>query len=292
MYTKYWELENKPFEIGCDPKFYYPSEAYQSVLLKLRYTIESRHGSALLRGAAGVGKSMLVTMLRQYQKTSAELGPFITLAMPQMEASEILCYLADNLDGRMKADQKNFSGLLEWKLKQRCSGEQIPFLHVALTTVESFLYRNAREKRHTVLVVEDAHQINDPGVYPLFKSLLGMQYKGRPVLSLLFVSAGPFFTEEPRRSFIDDCMETVAELAPLTDADTPAYVAARLNQAGAKREIFTPDAMEMIHYLTGGNPRKINRLCDLALLIGFAENLTELTGEIIDALNNELIAVP
>lgn len=290
MYTKYWELDCKPFEIGCNPQFYYPSEAYQSVLLKLRYTIESRHGSAVLRGPTGAGKSMLVTMLRQYQKTSAELGPFVTLGMPQLDAVELLCYLADNLERRIK-QECHFTGMLQGRAKQRSSCEQLPFMHAALSTVESFLYRNAQEKRHTVLVVEEAQQITDVNVYPFFKSLLGMQYKGKPILSLLFVVANSSFSVEPQRLFIEDCIETVADLVSLSATETPAYVSFRLTKAGAKREIFTQDAMEMIHFLTGGNPRKINRLCDLALLIGFAENLTELGGEIIDALNNELITV-
>ncbi len=291
MYTKYWELNAKPFEIGCDPRFYYASETYQSVLLKLRYTIENRHGSALLRGPVGVGKSMLVEMLKEYQKTSAELGPFVTLVMPQLNADEILCYLAETLEHRSCPPRRMRADAFQTRPRTNAESGRQPVLYNALSTVETFLERNAQERRHTVFVIEDAHQITDPQVYSLFKSLLGFQHGGRPMLSLLLVAASSSFTEEPKLSFIDDCIETVAELAPLSSDDTTAYINYRLEKAGRVKPIFSPEALETIYYLTSGNPRKINRLCDLALLIGYAENLTELNSDILESLNNELIAI-
>ena len=51
------------------------------------------------------------------------------------------------------------------------------------------------------------------------------------------------------------------------------YVQHRLAVAGAERTIFEPAATEALHQLSGGAPRQINRLCDLALLVGFAEEL-------------------
>ncbi len=60
-------------------------------------------------------------------------------------------------------------------------------------------------------------------------------------------------------------------LRPLNTDETASYVSHRLSAAGASREIFTPDALTRLHQLARGNPRRINRLCDLALLVGFAE---------------------
>ena len=48
-------------------------------------------------------------------------------------------------------------------------------------------------------------------------------------------------------------------------------MAHRLRVAGAVRPIFEPDGLATLHELTHGIARQINRLCDLALLIGFAE---------------------
>ncbi|MFN5532208.1 MAG: hypothetical protein ACK5F7_16660, partial [Planctomycetaceae bacterium] len=40
---------------------------------------------------------------------------------------------------------------------------------------------------------------------------------------------------------------------------------------------FTPEALETAHRLAQGSPRKLNRLCDLALLLGFSEEAREIT---------------
>ena len=65
MYEAYWQLERKPFGSGCDTGFYYPGEAHQGTLLKLRYAVESRHGAALVTGHSGTGKSLVARLLAE-----------------------------------------------------------------------------------------------------------------------------------------------------------------------------------------------------------------------------------
>ncbi|MDO5553060.1 MAG: AAA family ATPase [Planctomycetia bacterium] len=289
MYTKYWELQVKPFELGCDPRFFYRAQEHQSLLSKLRYTIENRHGSALLCGDSGTGKSMITAMLRQ--GTTGDLGPFATLAMPQLGADEILCWLATEFEFRSKSGARSFGELIDRYILQRPQTERIPLLHYAFSSLEHFLTRNSQEHRHAVLVIDDAQQISDPAVYPLLKSLLSLNLEGRPVLSILMLANTKARAGEPQTSFVEDCMETVTELVPFDAGDTVAYVRARLAEAGATRDIFTSAGLDAIHFLTEGNPRKINRLCDLALLVGFVEGLTQIDEPVIEALNQELIAI-
>ena len=80
-------------------------------------------------------------------------------------------------------------------------------------------------------------------------------------------------------------------LRALTAEETAGYVRHRLQAAGATRDIFTPDALEALHYLGHGIPRQINRLADLALLVGYADRLPQLTAEQIEAVSEELVAI-
>ena len=64
MYESYWQLRQKPFENNGRPAVLFPGESHQAALLKLRYAVENRRGGALLAGAAGTGKTLLVAMLR------------------------------------------------------------------------------------------------------------------------------------------------------------------------------------------------------------------------------------
>jgi len=53
MYQSYWELSQKPFENDYDAAFCYPSQSYQSALLKMLYVIEQSQGAGLLVGGSG-----------------------------------------------------------------------------------------------------------------------------------------------------------------------------------------------------------------------------------------------
>jgi general secretion pathway protein A len=80
-------------------------------------------------------------------------------------------------------------------------------------------------------------------------------------------------------------------LRALTVDETASYVQHRMMAAGATRDIFTAEAAEAVHYLAQGIPRQIDRLCDLALVVGFAEGLAELTAPQIEAVSAELVTV-
>ena len=80
-------------------------------------------------------------------------------------------------------------------------------------------------------------------------------------------------------------------LRPFSETETAAYVEHRLRVAGAVRSIVDADAMPTLHALTHGIARRINRLCDLALLVGFAEEQAMLGAEQFEAVSQELVAV-
>ena len=70
---------------------------------------------------------------------------------------------------------------------------------------------------------------------------------------------------------LDERLGVKCLMRPFTVEETAAYAEHRLKTAGAKRTIIDAGAFATLHELTCGIPRRINRLCDLALLIGFAE---------------------
>ncbi len=57
-------------------------------------------------------------------------------------------------------------------------------------------------------------------------------------------------------------------LKGLKSEETKQYILHRLEVAGATREIFKETALKLVHESTGGIPRRINQVCDLALLSG------------------------
>jgi general secretion pathway protein A len=270
MYETYWQLKQKPFEPSADPRFYYPGESHQAALLKLRYAIENHRGGALLAGVAGSGKTLVVNMLRKI--LGEPLAPLVHLVFPQMSTAELLCYLADELEGGR--DAQSGAGV-----------EQ------SVRRIESFLAHNTQEGRHAVIVVDEAHLLDNAHTWEAIRLLLNFQSAGGPDLTLLLTGQTGVLPTLERMPQFEERLAVKCLLRPFTLPETDAYVAHRLQAAGSTRAIFEPDAISELHALTHGVARRINRLCDLALLIGFAEERQTLSAAHLEAVCQELVTV-
>jgi general secretion pathway protein A len=269
MYQSYWQLQQRPFESGCDAAFYFPSESHQAALLKLRYAIENRRGAAVLAGPSGLGKTLLVQMLRQ--SLEAQSSPVVHLVFPQMSADELLAYLAAELDptAPLSVDPK---------------------VHESVRCIARFLGENARQGQHAVVVIDEAHLVEDPQTLEALRLLLNYEAEGRPALTLLLVGQTAVLPTLDRMPGFEERLEVKCLLAPLDEEQTAQYVAHRLACAGARKAIFDPSVFPTLHGLTHGIPRRINRLCDLALFLGYAERHATLTSEHLESIAGELVA--
>jgi len=269
MYLEHWRLKRKPFENTSDPDYYYPGETHQGALLKLRYSVESQRGAALLCGPCGVGKTLLVQTL--HRQLSDAYRPFVHLVFPQMPARDLLAYLAAELGAQ-----------------QAAAGDS---LQTIVRGVEQSLYANTAEGKHAVVVVDEAHLLEDSDNLETLRLLLNFETQSRPALTLLLVGQPSLLTILDRMPQLEERMGVKCLLRDFTLDETVSYIQHRLHAAGAKQEIFQSAALEAIHYLSGGIARRINRLCDLALLVGFAEERDSIADEQINAVNEELVCV-
>ncbi len=270
MYESYWQLRQKPFENNADPQFYYPGESHQAALLKLRYAVESRRGGALLAGASGSGKTLLVNMLR------AALGenftPFVHLVFPQMATPELLAYLAAELDGASAP-----AGSLG--------------VHESVLRIERALADNTRRGRHAVLVVDEAQLLDNGQALEALRLLTNFQSDNQPGLTLLLVGQPGLLSTLSRIPQLEERLGVKCLLRPFNEEETAAYVSHRLRVAGALQPIFDAESLTALHGLTHGIARRINRLCDLALLIGYAEERKTITADHLEAVCEELVTV-
>lgn len=270
MYESYWQLKQKPFESSADPRFYYPGESHQAALLKLRYAIENRRSAALLTGGSGTGKTLLAGMLPQ--TLGVKFTPFIHLVFPQMSTAELLGYLAEELDGSSQSPG--------------CCGVQ-----QSIRRIESFLADNAEQGRHAVVALDEAHLIDNSHTLEALRLLLNFGPSGRSALTLLIVGQTGLLPVLERMPQLDERLAVKSLIRRFTQQETADYVAHRLKVAGATRQILDPHALPVLYRLTHGVARQINRLCDLALLIGFAEERRTIDAAQLEAVCQELVTV-
>src|SRR5262249_43879973 len=151
MYEAYWQIDRKPFDGGADEEFYYPGESHQGALLKLRYAIESRQAGALLAGASGLGKTLLVQTL--FRQLPQHFSPFVHMVFPKMPPDELLAYLATELGA--------------------ASGhEPVQTIQASVRAIERLLLDNARNGRHAVIVIDEAQLLDEAASLEVVRLLL------------------------------------------------------------------------------------------------------------------------
>ncbi|MFH1922666.1 MAG: AAA family ATPase [Planctomycetota bacterium] len=270
MYESHWQLSAKPFENCCDARFYYPGESHQAALLKLRYAVENRRGAAILAGPSGSGKTLVLNMLRD--SLGEEFSPTVHLVFPQMPTDQLLAYLADELTGPP-------------------DGPPAPGVETSVRRIEHFLADNTRAGRHAVVAIDEAHLLSDGSTFEAMRLLLNFESAGRPGMTLLLAGQPGILPTLDRMPQFEERLAVKCLLRPFTERETGDYVSHRLKLAGATRTIFEPEAVPTLQRLTHGVARRINRLLDLALLIGYAEERQTVSAAQLEAVSQELITV-
>ncbi len=270
MYESYWHLKQKPFDNCCDPRFYFPGESHQAALLKLRYAVENQRGGAILAGPPGSGKTLLVGMLRSV--LGPRCTPVVHLVFPQMPAEELLAYVAGELSG-----DPSTSGT--------------PMLHQSVRQIEHCLASNVQRGQHAAIVVDEAHLIDDARTWETLRLLMNFECAGRQAFTLVLVGQTGVLPTLDRIPHLEERLGVKCLLRPFTQVETARYVGHRLQAAGGDPAIFDGEALSEIHRLTHGLPRRINRLGDLALVIGYAEQRKTLSANQLGSIHDELVAV-
>lgn len=269
MYEGYWKLERSAFQGSSEAGDFFASRTHHTALLKLKYLIENRQGVGVLSGSHGLGKTFLTHVLEAELETS--IGPVARLVFPQMAPGEMLAYLAA-------------------KLGAETSTQQSLRTDVVLRQLESRLEDLARSGRHPLLVVDEAHLL-EPEHFQTLHLLTNLPAEAGATFTLLLVGEPELLPKVQRVGALDDRITVRTALRALTEEETRDYVLKRLERAGAPLGIFSREAFRSLWETSLGVPRRINQLCDLSLLVGFADCLSNVSHVEVEAAAEELGAV-
>ncbi|MFH1201772.1 MAG: AAA family ATPase [Candidatus Omnitrophota bacterium] len=252
MYEEYWGLNQKPFQNTPDPRFLYYSNQHQEALSRMLYAIKERVGAAMLTGIFGCGKTVLAEAI--FDELKKEHYQVASITNPQLEYVDLLRAIVRNLK--------------EIELPTKKTEISTDYLHEVL---ENILMANYREGKDTVIIVDEAHIIQDDQVFNELRLLLNFHQQNRFLLTLLL------FGQPELRQKIEDNKPFEQRIAikcylnALNQEETKNYVLHRLKVSRRDAPIFTEEALKTIFDFSGGIPRRINRICDLGLLTGFIE---------------------
>jgi len=264
MYLSHFNLDEKPFKISTDPKFLWLGEKHGEALATLKYGILHGDGYVLVTGDVGTGKTTMASALMN------ELGDEVVAAKipyPDVEALDFFRLIL-----------KAYGMRGEFRSKGRF-----------LTCFDSFLRSSYAKGKRVVLIIDEAQRLSAEHLEELLH-LSNIEENGARLFNLVFVGQNELnriLLEESHRAL----RQRVAinySLGPLTETETKEYMSHRLKVAGCDRDIFSIEAVQEVFRFSGGIPRLINIVCDLALLLtyhqGGAVVRPETVGECIGRL--------
>jgi type II secretory pathway predicted ATPase ExeA len=246
MYETYYQLKTKPFTLLPDPEFLYLGAKHKTALSLLEYGLANGSAFIIITGEPGTGKTTLLNQLLDETRHPWTIG-----------------VLSNTHSG--------FGGLLPWiatAFDMHAAGKRETEV---FQDFSRFLERERSAGRRVLLIVDEAQNIGATMLEEL--RLLSNLNDGRR-RSLQIVLSGQLglraFLKGPGMVQLAQRIGVEYVLDALTEDETIAYIAHRLQVSGRTAPLFTTAAGRSVFRLSGGIPRVINQLCDHALVYGVA----------------------
>lgn len=269
MYESYWKLTSKPFPLRNETERFYRSKSHHAAMLRLKYSIDHLSGPNVVLGMSGTGKSSLVRVLAEQD---ASLRPFVQVVFPTLECDELLRMVAQELSGEAVAESTGADGLLR--------------------DIQRALHRHTAASCQPIVCFDDAHLLSDEAMQSVVLPLLNLsETDSRSRVSILLVGQPVLGSNIRRIGSLSERVAVTTAIHGFTSAETIDYVKSSLLAVGGSVELFTSSALNRLFDVTSGNPRRINRLCEMALLVGYAEQLSQITEQQIDSVAAELMPI-
>ena len=257
MYEEHWNLSEKPFQNTPDPRFLYYSQQHEEALTRLTLAIDEQMGAGILTGVFGCGKTLIGQALLEQLGEGRYRISLIT--NPQLSHLELLRSIAYNL------------------------GAAKPPLEKAdlLSLIEEMLLNNMRDGKDSVVIIDEAHVIEDTMVFEELRLLLNYQLQDRFLLTLLLFGQPELKKKIDNIKQLEQRIGIRCHLDRLSAEDTGKYIVHRLRIAGRTNPIFTGSALDLIYRESGGIPRRINNICTMSLLVGFGRKLKKIDEAVV-----------
>jgi general secretion pathway protein A len=265
-YAEHFGLDREPFSNAPDARFYFDSEQHSQALIRLMYAVDSNKGLAVLVGGVGTGKTTLARRMLDNLSEDRYESSLLVMVHSGITPEWILTRIAMQLGIEEPATDR---------------------LTILRQLYERLLQIEASGRRAVVLI-DEAQMLQSRELMEEFRGLLNLEIPGKKLLNIVF-----FGLPE-----VEDCLRLDEPLAQrvavkyhlhsLTVDTTESYIKHRLQVAGARRMLFSPDAIPLIHRYAGGVPRLINTVCDNCLFETYLRKLEEVTPKIVHSVAGDL----
>ncbi|MDF1485588.1 AAA family ATPase [Ramlibacter sp. H39-3-26] len=252
MYAPFFGLRQPPFSIAPDPRYLFMSERHREALAHLLYGLDAGGGFVLLTGEIGTGKT---TVCRCFLEQIPAHCNVAYIFNPKLTVGELLRTICD-----------------EFGVAHAPGASGAETVKDCVDPLNAFLLQAHAAGRSNVLIIDEAQNLS-ADVLEQLRLLTNLETAERKLLQIILIGQPELRAMLARPALEQLAQRVIARyhLDALSEEETRLYIAHRLAVAGLQGPVpFEPRALRRIHALAGGVPRRINLLCDRALLGAYA----------------------
>ena len=275
MYSEHFGLSADPFSIAPDPRYLFMSERHREALAHLLYGVGvGEHavggGFVLLTGDIGTGKT---TICRCFLEQIPPLCHVAYIFNPKLTAIELLQSICE-----------------EFHISVPKANAQSASAKDYIDALNTFLLQSHAAGHSSVLIIDEAQNLHSE-VLEQLRLLTNLETNERKLLQIVLIGQPELRTMLARPELEQLAQRVIARfhLDALNPAESLQYIEHRLAIAGYTGALpFDPRAVQRIHQLTGGVPRRINLLCGRALLGAWAHGQSRVDRAVVDKAAQEV----
>ena len=277
MYASYFGLKQEPFSIAPDPRLLFMSERHREALAHLLYGVGAERGAAsgagggfvLLTGEIGTGKTTVCQLFLEQVPAHCNVAYIFN---PKLTVIELLQSVCEEFHIPLPRPERAVT------------------VKDCLDPLNAFLLREHAAGRNNVLIIDEAQNLS-ADVLEQLRLLTNLETRERKLLQIVLIGQPELRAMLARPELEQLAQRIIARyhLDALSAPETAQYVRHRMDAAGLTQPLpFDRHALQRIHKRTRGVPRRINLLCDRALLGAFAGGRARVDRGIVDRAASEV----
>lgn len=276
MYAQHFGLKQEPFSIAPDPRYLFMSERHREALAHLLYGVGSGGGFVLLTGEIGAGKTTVCRCFLEQIPRRCNVAYIFNPKLTVIELLQSICHefripLPEGIGQHRPATVKDY-----------------------VDPLNEFLLKTHAVGQNNVLIIDEAQNLS-ADVLEQLRLLTNLETSERKLLQIVLIGQ-PELRDMLARPELEQLAQRVIaryHLDALSEAETAQYILHRLAVAGKTHgHLFDAKAVRRIHHWTRGVPRRINLLCDRALLGAYALGKEVVNRTIVDQAAHEVFERP
>lgn len=270
--VRYFNLNEDCFQLNFDMKYFYESVQHKEAYVRMKYSIDSKYPFFLFAGWPGSGKTVVSRLMDIHLNNSR---------------SDKIKYKTVYIDSATKEFITLFRLIMTRLTGQKYSDADEYKLH---TDYREIILKFNEENTYIVVFLDEAHNYSTDTL-EYIRQLTNIAETSKNYMTICLIGQPELNKNVKNLPQLDKRIMIRCLLSPLDMKATADYIYFRLSRAGGVYKVFTNDALEYLHMITGGIPREINNCCNACFDLAMLKLEKKINKKIVSTAQEELFKI-